>query len=299
MSNIENELIIPVYLNQRIVFDMIAMLQGGIATVTRVTSTESSSASDKQQYGATFGLNKALSTLLRIDVSGNREKRKDGSLGSQTNEEKVHTPASMFQMLRRSLVADSKLNFIDDKYKPEIRQIVEFTAPLRKNPIIQTMDTFVGLMNMAILFSQATPQQQHKGQKNQTPDTNKAIKAQMEQFLESLKAGDTVDIITDTLTCGYKAVITLEREFLNDPTMSDLVDGHFNVLGKVIRVINDDKDSINLIRKTALSAMPENILNVALAGLSELSKTQGFKIPSMELEAKGPVLQVLPIAIFS
>jgi hypothetical protein len=74
---------------------------------------------------------------------------------------------------------------------------------------------------------------------------------------------------------------------------------HFNVLGKVIRVIDDDKDSINLIRKTALSAMPENILNTALGGLSELSKTQGFKIPTMELEAKGPVLQVLPIAIFS
>ncbi len=299
MPNIENELIIPVYLNQRVVFDMIAMLQGGIATVTRVTSTESSSASDKQQYGATFGLNKALSTLLRIDVSGNREKRKDDLLGTQTNEEKVHTPASMFQMLRRCLVADNKLSFMDDKYEPEIRQIVEFTAPLRKNPIIQTMDTFVGLMNMAILFSQPSPQGKHKGQKSQTPDTNKAIKAQMEQFLESLKAGDTVDIVTDTLSCGYRAVITLEREFLNDPTMSDLVDGHFKVLGKVIRVINDDKDSINLIRKTALSAMPEKILNDALAGLSELSKTQGFKIPSMELEVKGPVLQVLPIAIFS
>ena len=34
------ELIIPVYLNQRIVFDMIAMLQGGIATVTRICSAE-------------------------------------------------------------------------------------------------------------------------------------------------------------------------------------------------------------------------------------------------------------------
>ncbi|MCX6567139.1 MAG: hypothetical protein NTW38_12105 [Candidatus Aminicenantes bacterium] len=299
MSSIENELIIPVYLNQRIVFDMIAMLQGGIATVTRVTSMESSSASDKQQYGATFGLNKALSALLRIDVSGNREKQKDGSSGTQINEEKVHTPASMFQMLRKILVADNKLSFIDDNNKPEIRQIVEFTAPLRKNPLIQTMDTFIGIMNMAILFSQGPPQQQNKIQKFQTPDKNKAIKTQMEQFLESLKAGDTVDIITDILTCGYRAVITLEREFLNDPTMSDLVDGHFNVLGKIISVINDDKDSINLIRKTALSAMPEKILNNALAGLSEQLKTQGFKIPSMELEAKGPVFQVLPIAIFS
>ena len=103
MHDIENELIIPVYLNQRIVFDMTAMLQCGIAKVTRIISTELSSDTDKQQYGATFGLNKALSTLLRIDVSGNRQKRKEDSLGTQTNEERVHTPASMFQMLRRVL----------------------------------------------------------------------------------------------------------------------------------------------------------------------------------------------------
>jgi len=31
------DLLVPVYLNQRIVFDLVAMLQGGIATVTNVT----------------------------------------------------------------------------------------------------------------------------------------------------------------------------------------------------------------------------------------------------------------------
>ena len=30
------DLIIPVYLNQRVVFDLVAMLQDGIATVTKV-----------------------------------------------------------------------------------------------------------------------------------------------------------------------------------------------------------------------------------------------------------------------
>jgi hypothetical protein len=299
MHDIENELIIPVYLNQRIVFDMTAMLQGGIATVTKIISTELSADTNKQQYGAAFGLSKALSTLLRIDVSGNRYKGKEDSSGTQTNEERVHTPASMFQMLRKRLVANNQLIFIDDGYKPEISQIAEFNAPLRKNPIIQTMDTFVSVMNMAILFSQDTPQQHNKSQKSKTPDTKVMMKAQMEQFLESLKAGDTIDIVTDKLSCGFRVVITLEREFLNDPSMSDLVDGHFNVIGKVIRIIKDDKDSINLIRKTALNAMPEKILSDMMAPLSDLSKNQGYKIPSIELEIKGPVLQVLPIAIFS
>ena len=34
------DLIIPVYLNQRFVFDLVAMLQDGIATVTKVVKTE-------------------------------------------------------------------------------------------------------------------------------------------------------------------------------------------------------------------------------------------------------------------
>jgi hypothetical protein len=44
---------------------------------------------------------------------------------------------------------------------------------------------------------------------------------------------------------------------------------------------------------------PEKILDEAFAGLSSLAQIQGFKIPSLELEIKGPVVQVLPIAIFS
>jgi hypothetical protein len=39
----EDDLIIPVYLNQRIVFDLVAMLQGGIAAVTQVSQTQKES----------------------------------------------------------------------------------------------------------------------------------------------------------------------------------------------------------------------------------------------------------------
>lgn len=299
MGDISQELIIPVYLNQRMVFDLIAMLQGGISTVTRITSSESYSDKDQQQYGAAFGLSKAFSTLLKIDVSGTRQKAQEDSSGIQKAEERVHTPASMFQSLRASLSDRKELVIVDKEYKPKIRDIIEFTAQLRKNPIIQTMDTFVGLMEMAILFSEPpTRRQKQKGRKTRERD-NKLIKKQMELFLESLKTGDTVDIVSGTLQGGFKAVITLEREFLNDPTMSDLVDGQFNVLGKVIRVIDNEQDSINLIRKTALSAMPEKIMSEIFSGLSELSSEEGFNIPPLELEVKGPAIQILPIAIFA
>ncbi len=36
-----NDLVIPVYLNQRVVFDLVAVLQDGIASVTQISQTHS------------------------------------------------------------------------------------------------------------------------------------------------------------------------------------------------------------------------------------------------------------------
>jgi len=81
--------------------------------------------------------------------------------------------------------------------------------------------------------------------------------------------------------------------------MSDLVDGQFNVLGKTIRVIEKSNESINLLRKTALSSMGKDFLNKMFTDLSKSVTDVGIEIPDIELEIKGPVIQVIPIAIFS
>lgn len=121
----------------------------------------------------------------------------------------------------------------------------------------------------------------------------------MVSFTNSLKAGDSIDLTSDNLNSGYQAVLTLEIQYLNDPMMSDLIDGRFNVLGKVIRTIDNDVESISLIRKTAMSKMPSPILMQFFNALSTLGKDQGFNIPELKWEVKGPVIQVIPIAIFA
>lgn len=81
--------------------------------------------------------------------------------------------------------------------------------------------------------------------------------------------------------------------------MSDLIDGKFKVLGKVIRSINDETDSMSLIRKSAMSKMPSSVLTRMFSKLGELTDTQGFNIPKLEWEVKAPVIQVIPISIFA
>lgn len=289
--------IIPVYLNQRIVFDLLAMLEGGICHVTRVASAENKAEQDERRYGAEFGLSKALASLLSINVSGERKRASGTTEAVQKDEERIHTPASLFYRLRNQLQSDSLLKVLGGSVAPEVHDLVEFGAAMVRNPLVQTMDSFVSLMEMAVLFDdQGTG---GKGQqKRQGKRENERILKQMIGFNEKLKSGDTVDMVAEAIAGEHRAIVTLETEYLNDPTMADLVDGKFTVVGKVIRTVPHG-EAISLIRKSALTMMPKSILDGMMGSLAQLSETEGFNMPDLSWELPGPAFQVIPVAIFA
>ena len=253
--------IIPVYLNQRIVFDLLAMLEGGLCHVTRVVSAENKTGQNHRRYGAEFGLSKALEALLSINLTGERQITNGTNETRKTDEERIHTPASLFFRLRNRLKTGNLLKLLDKDRSPEVHDLVEFGASMLRNPLLQTMDSLVALMEMAVLFEdQGTGQ---KGQQKGHPrQTNDRIIKQMKNFTEKLRGGDTVDMIAEKILGEQRAILTLETEYLNDPTMADLVDGKFTVVGKVIRSVPSG-EAISLIRKSALAVTPYVIIDVA------------------------------------
>ncbi len=291
------DLIIPVYLNQRIVFDLLAMREGGISHITKVVSSQETSDSEQRRYGSEFGLSKALSSLLSISVSGDRTKSKENEVSTRRDEERVHTPASLFYRLRSQLLQDGVLRQVKENTQVELHQIVEFKAELRRSPLIETIDSMTSLFEMAVLFDdQKQPQ---KGQpKPHGKGKSESILDQMRSFGEKLRSGDTVDLVAEGIRSDTRALITLETEYLNDPTMADLVDGSFKITGKVIRMV-DENSSISLLRKSALSMMPQGILDQMFDAFGTLAKKEGFNIPAAERDLRGPAFQVLPIAIFT
>ena len=96
-------LIIPVYLNQRMVFDLVAMLQGGISTVTRVSETNQERLSTENSLQATFGLADAFASLLKINLSAGQNQLSGDESAKSSEEERVHTPSSLFFVLRKGV----------------------------------------------------------------------------------------------------------------------------------------------------------------------------------------------------
>jgi hypothetical protein len=292
-----NKLILPVYLNQRIVFDLLAMLEGGISHVTRIDSAQKNSDSDEQRYGTRFGLGKALSSLLSIEVSGAREKKHGSDEEYRATEERIHTPASLFFRLRERLFEEELVRVIGPECTPKISDLVEFQASLARNPLLHTMDSMISLIRLASAFSDEGPGQKGPA-KHQKKGFDKTLE-QMSTFRDQLRSGGTSDILAEKVSGDYRALITLETDCLSDPTMADIVDGHFTILGKVIKTVPSAEESISLIRKSALTMMPKKTLEGLFSSLQELSSDQAFNLPPLHQEISGPAFHVLPIAIYA
>jgi hypothetical protein len=95
----DKKLNIPIYLNQKIVFDMLATIEDGFSQFSTIqTSSEKSSASGGEA-SAEIGFSNVFA-LLGINFKGGL-KKEDDSKGSETvSQQKVHTPVSLFQKLR-------------------------------------------------------------------------------------------------------------------------------------------------------------------------------------------------------
>lgn len=175
---------------------------------------------------------------------------------------------------------------------------MEFEGFLKRNPIVETIDSLAEMMDMAEAFEDK-PQPKKGSPSTKHQSEYQKIKQQMVRFSDALKSGSTIDLSSASLENGYTAVVTVETGFLNDPPMSDLVDGQFKIIGKVIKSVSDSSESINLLRKTALSKMPSELMLNAMGHLSSLGSEQGFGIPELKMEIEGPAIQILPIAIYA
>lgn len=289
------DLIVPVYINQKLVFDLVAMMQGGIATVTKVTETSSNAVDSNTSASGSFGLSEAFSLLLKINLSGELSDSQKKERATNTTEERIHTPASLFFELRSRLIEK-------DLIKPEAEELpnpgdfIEFKASLNRNPVIVGMDAFTSLLDLSELFKDEPQNKGKKGSKNR-PSEVQVLSQRLSTISESLKEGGSRDLVAKLESSNCNVVLTVEEQFLNDITMSDIADGTFSVLGKVVRSFSDESESINLLRKTSLAHAPD-VMKELLKFFDGLDQNT-FAMPEMEPQIKGPAIQVIPIAIYT
>lgn len=92
---------------------------------------------------------------------------------------------------------------------------------------------------------------------------------------------------------GVKAVLTVDSSYYSAATNEYLRAGDFRVIGKVTRILKDDK-TINLTRRTVLGATNAATAQELIASLDGTELSIEVSDPIVE----APAIQILPMAIF-
>lgn len=289
-------LVVPVYINEKIVLDMLATIEDGFSMVSQVNYTEQKESNSSQ--GAQVGISTSstiLSKLLKINISG--RVNHDGKKGEEENisTEKVHTNVSLFSKFREYLLHHNILKSSFDISNMKVGDFVEIEGDLQKNPLINYMDIMMDIFRMAEIFSEE-PQLGNKTQAKAKKEQDNKILKQVQSFNEELKHTGTVDFILSDKQ--GKAVLSVQEQYLSNDNISEIVGGRFKVLGKVIYVCKEETEEINLLRKTSLSILSEELISEIFASLKSDDMKQ-FNLPELITKINGPAVIIIPVAIYA
>ncbi len=284
---------LPLYLNQKYVFNILAMMENGFSQLESVKLTQTEQGDKTNKVTSELGLKNAF-TFFTATLGGERTTKTQAGNTQETTKEKVYTPNSLFAKTREQL---HRQNLVKPLEVENIRagDFVEFKTNLRKNPLIDAIESLVSLMETVLVFEEIQVKP-----KNIKPSesSNKKLLDQLHSFLEKLTSDSTMDILGSKNDEEVESVLTLDKAFLSNPTLSDLVNGEFTVLGKVTKVIDNEDSSINLLRKTSMGSLTKSLLEEMTKHFSNL-QASGIVVPEIITEINGPVVQVMPIAIFA
>lgn len=291
-----NQLMVPVYINEKIVLDMLAIIEDGFSTVSQVSYNEHKENSNVQKLesGVSTSAN-ILSKLLKIDLKG--EVSHSGNSGENTSvaKEKVHTNVSLLSRFRTFLVNEKILKSGFDTANIKIGDFIEVEGELQKNPLINYLDIFLDLFRMVDIFTEK-PQLGSKTQTKAQKQQENEIVTQIKSFADELKHSGTIDfILSDDVGT---VVLSAQEQYLSNDNISEILGGHFKVLGKVIAICKDETENVDLLRKTTLSIFPIDQITEIFSGFQN-SGIKQFNLPELKTQIPGPAVIVIPVAIYA
>ena len=295
----KDKLVLPVYLNEKIVIDMLAIIEDGFSMVSEVNTELQQMDSNNASIKGGISTSNILSKFLRIQLDTSIEEKQENEISQSSKQEKVHTNVSLFSKFKTKL-EENELLISDVEVLRDINNInsgdfLEIEGVLQKNPMVNILEKAIDVFRLAEIF-QETPQLGNKKQAaNHKSKDNNEIK-QMKLFLDELKVTSTVDFVVKSKFSTI--VLSAQEKYMENDNISELIGGNFKVLGKVIKVCKDENENINLLRKTTLDILNEDYLKV-FTGIFESDEFMKFNLPQLQVKIPSPSAIIIPIAIYA
>lgn len=284
MDKIEkNKLTIPIYLNTKVVFDMLATIEDGFAEVKNVQTSKNKNRDEDIE--ANIGTNN-LFAFLNVGIRGNH--KSNSSNGETVVEERTHTPVSLFQQLKGKLDNAKLIN--RDITRLSIGDFVEVQGTLKNNPVIDMLSSLKELMALANLFAD----NKNQSKKNKLMSDNR-LNTQIDALIKGLQADGKKDIICEA--DGMNVILLTDENYFLNNNMSEVTDGNYKILGKAIQICIEEGE-ISLLRNTVFSKLKLDKMNEFKDLFSDPSLSRFVGDDGLKTVIYNPVIMIIPIAIY-
>lgn len=309
---LKDRLIIPVYLNENVVLDMLAITEDGFSMVSEVSLSNQNNSEINANTQGKFGSSWLLNNLLKIEGNANFDYKKNNGTSGESKYAKVHTSASLFSKLLTLLKSSNELilptsdNF--DCSSLSTGDFIEAEGTLQMNPLIELLEKTIGALQFSEKIGASSTSSPSTGQRPKNSPKKNSENAATIKLLESVKElltqSGTIDYILKTQKMTI--VLPAQSQYLSNDNISELIGGKFKVIGKVIQVCAQDGESINLLRKTALSAIGDPLLrsffeeiNLITGNSAHSAAKNDINLPIVDYIVQKPAALIIPIAIYA
>lgn len=282
---------VTTYLNQNVVFDLLAVIEDGFTQVTNLNisntsgKTTNGSLDGEGSFGL-YGIKTKIKAAMGIEKTSSEEK--------SSNEEKVHTPTSLFAKLLSFLEQNHLIKDIEvenDLNSLSPGSFVRFNSKLEKNPLISLLESIEQIMVLAMNF-----QPVKKGGKK---DDNQEILKQIKSMKNSLIENENMDLIcTINDNEDLKGVLPVYLNYFIHKNTNEIIDGNYTVFGKVVKIVTEEGDEINLFRNTAFKLFQQTALDRLFESMNTGLDKQ-LELPPIVSRVSKPSILIIPIAIYS
>lgn len=308
----EVNLAVAVYLDNDVMLDLLASIDGGFSTVERVTSHSTDSSERTSGVSADLGVSGLLSNVVRLGFGGSTKSTQTGTVGDNREGDRYYTAGSLLHKLRHRMSSEDLIHRLgpdpDDWARLSPSDFVEFRGEFSPNPLAHAIRMFLRLTDLAKKAgvpattepaTHSTSRPSKPRGKVPTPETGVPTTF-LETFLADLEHGKArLLVIKPTIDTPYSVVTTINSNHLRDESLQELLDGEYRILGQVTRHLPQDAvRSINLLRASVFGVLAEEQVTETVDMLNTKIKAERLRIPPTTSVITPPALQILPIAIY-
>ena len=298
-NKIENEskkfvtdFILPLYLNQRFVYDILAIKNDGFTEFFEIKDKIGNSNEQDANIKATLGTNNDFA-LIQANLDGEINTKTSNDNNNEKSYKKTRTPTSLFMQVYQYLNENkkiTKLENLSDIDTVDSGDFVEIKSNIELNTIVEFFETLDKVIDITEAFSSFSSIDSKKTIKR-SPLSN--MKKPIENTLKAL-VNENNNVKYGICKLEEKElVVKLNKDYFINSDYSEIKNGKFKIIGKVLEIIPEG-ESILLNRENAVGLYNPNTFKEVKESLNSIPN---INFQEFKDTVQGKTIVIMPIAI--